>query len=115
MSETFETRIHVLAGDLPAEFVAQVDAEFGESHGPEIEIPDILVEVEFGPGFDEPANLSGHPDSWTPAGGEAPEILNVTIVDGGFEILASLSKVQQADLVHLAEEEQASWVDDGGW
>lgn len=59
--------------------------------GEEVEV-EVDIEVEFQAGYYAPARLHGHPDSWAPEEGESPEILSVKILEGGQDILSTLSR-----------------------
>jgi hypothetical protein len=108
MTLTMATTVDLLARDLPPEFVTKMDAEYDDEEplGPDDEIPDIEVEIEFEPGYHQDGIRSGHPDNWTPDEGEDPQVTKVTIIDGDHDVTDVLSKQQFAALTHAAWEDQ---------
>jgi hypothetical protein len=103
---TMTTTVDLLARDLPTEFVTKMDAEYDEVSKPDDELPDLEVEVEFDPGWEQAGCRSGHPDNWTPDEGEDPQITSVTLVDGDHDVTAVLSKEQFTALIREAWEDQ---------
>ena len=57
---------------------------------------DVEVEVEYVPGINVPARLSGHPDSWRPDESQSPEFIAVRALlksdKAGKDVLAKLSR-----------------------
>jgi len=107
------TTVDVLAGDLPAELVAVLDALHDDAPSqPTDEIPDIEVEVDYTPGWYQAGCRSGHPDNWTPDEGEDPEIITVTTVEGGIDIVDALTKKQIESLILQAVKDQEQQAED---
>ena len=101
-----ETLIEQVASQLPAAYVRHVNAQIEdpeERYGPDDEIPDIEVMVEFTPGWYTPATFHD------PAEGEDPEVLsvNLTMPDGKeIDIQQQLSSVEMRRIIDACWEEQ---------
>jgi hypothetical protein len=109
---TMTTRIHALARNLPLDYVAKVDASYGDASEPDDEIPDIEIEVEYHPGWEQAGCRSGHPDNWTPDESEEPEIVSVTIIDGDHDITSEITPQQLRSLKDAAWEDQKQQAED---
>jgi hypothetical protein len=105
MSYTMETELHLIAKTLPAEYRKRMEVECGETFEDEDEVPDIHVEVEYDPGWEQAGCRSGHPDNWTPDEGESPEITSIKL-DGNHEILSIVNPLELAELTNLCWEDQ---------
>jgi len=110
---TFVTHVCCDAADLPKAYVNMMEQEEGDPYEPDEEIPDIEVEVEYEPGWEQAGCRSGHPDNWTPDEGENPEIITVTITgEKNYDIEDVLSKKELSSLVAEAWKDQEGRAED---
>lgn len=73
---------------------------------------DVEVAVEYSGGYYMPAKFSGHPDSWAPEEGEAPEVDRVIRLDNGKDAKRRLSPRTIRELADRCWDHQQAHADD---